>query len=69
MEEGGGLPPPLAGRDGDDEAQDDLLGQVEVAGVGEAGDRAAGEVRGHEQPDDATRDAAELRRLSPRRGW
>src|SRR5829696_5245107 len=67
MEEGGGLPPPLAGGDGDDEDEDDLLRQAEGAGVEQAGDRAEAEVRGAE-PDDERRDAAELRRLSQRRG-
>ena len=67
MKEGGGLPPAELSRDGDDAAQDDLLRQAEGARMAEAGDGAKGEMRGHE-PDDATRNAAELRSMNHHRG-
>ena len=66
VEAGGGLPPAQPGRDGDDEAEDDLLRQAEGARVAEAGDRVASGVRRDEQ-DDELRDATELRRLSCQR--
>ena len=48
--------------------QETLLRQAQGTGVEEAGDGVAGEVRDHE-PDDATEDAAELRRMSQQRHW